>query len=225
MTIKYTKIFHSKTLQRFPNFGFWVWEYSIWQPWLALVDQFQNFRPSAETSKWSSKNRRKIVEKSSKNRRKIVEKSSKNRFSIFQKFPTNSKLPIRCKKAIPKHFIFCMISKFGKSDLQKYSNSVRTRHQRTDGFGNWVLPTKACVRSKLPQSYVQQAPDMYLGFLSRYFLQFLLNFNDHLKHVLGCSLPATVSSAWTKGRCHICVITSNLLLFDAFSYSINLYVL
>jgi hypothetical protein len=33
MVIKYTKIFHSKTHQNLPKFGFLVWKQTIWQPW------------------------------------------------------------------------------------------------------------------------------------------------------------------------------------------------
>jgi hypothetical protein len=32
MAIKYTNIFHSKTLQNLPKFGFLVLKYTIWQP-------------------------------------------------------------------------------------------------------------------------------------------------------------------------------------------------
>jgi hypothetical protein len=30
--IKFTDIFHCKTLQNFPKLGFWVWKYTIWNP-------------------------------------------------------------------------------------------------------------------------------------------------------------------------------------------------
>jgi hypothetical protein len=33
MAVKYSDLFHSKTLQNLPNFGFLVWKYTIWQPW------------------------------------------------------------------------------------------------------------------------------------------------------------------------------------------------
>jgi hypothetical protein len=33
MVIKYTKIFHSKTLQNLPKLGFLVLKQTIWQPW------------------------------------------------------------------------------------------------------------------------------------------------------------------------------------------------
>jgi hypothetical protein len=33
MAIKYTKIFHCKSLRNIPEFGFLVWKYAIWQPW------------------------------------------------------------------------------------------------------------------------------------------------------------------------------------------------
>jgi hypothetical protein len=37
MAIKYA-IFHWKTLQKnFPNWNFWFWKYTIWQPWLSTV--------------------------------------------------------------------------------------------------------------------------------------------------------------------------------------------
>jgi hypothetical protein len=32
MAIKYTNIFHCKTLQNLPKLGFLVWKYAIWQP-------------------------------------------------------------------------------------------------------------------------------------------------------------------------------------------------
>jgi hypothetical protein len=37
VSIKYTNIFHSKTLQNFPKFGFLVWKQTIWQPCWMLV--------------------------------------------------------------------------------------------------------------------------------------------------------------------------------------------
>jgi hypothetical protein len=33
IVIKYTNIFHCKTLQNLPKLGFLVWKYAIWQPW------------------------------------------------------------------------------------------------------------------------------------------------------------------------------------------------
>jgi hypothetical protein len=33
MVIKYTNIFHCKTLQNLPRLGFLVWKQTIWQPW------------------------------------------------------------------------------------------------------------------------------------------------------------------------------------------------
>jgi hypothetical protein len=36
VSIKYTNIFHCKTLQNLPRFGFLVWKQTIWQPWLAV---------------------------------------------------------------------------------------------------------------------------------------------------------------------------------------------
>jgi hypothetical protein len=32
VSIKYTNIFHCKTLQNLSKFGFWVWKQTIWQP-------------------------------------------------------------------------------------------------------------------------------------------------------------------------------------------------
>jgi hypothetical protein len=32
VSIKYTNIFHCKTLQNLPKFGFLVWKQAIWQP-------------------------------------------------------------------------------------------------------------------------------------------------------------------------------------------------
>jgi hypothetical protein len=37
MDIKYTNIFHCKTLQNFPKLGFLVWKYAIWQPSMAIM--------------------------------------------------------------------------------------------------------------------------------------------------------------------------------------------
>jgi hypothetical protein len=37
MVIKYTKIFHSKTLQNLPKLRFFVWKQTIWQPWYIPV--------------------------------------------------------------------------------------------------------------------------------------------------------------------------------------------
>jgi hypothetical protein len=36
VSIKYTNIFQSKTLQNIPKFGFLVWKQTIWQPWPGL---------------------------------------------------------------------------------------------------------------------------------------------------------------------------------------------
>jgi hypothetical protein len=47
MVIKYTNIFHCKTLQILPNLGFFVWKYAIWQPWrwsASFVDYLNVFR-------------------------------------------------------------------------------------------------------------------------------------------------------------------------------------
>jgi hypothetical protein len=33
VSIKYTNIFHCKTLQNLPKFGFSAWKQTIWQPW------------------------------------------------------------------------------------------------------------------------------------------------------------------------------------------------
>jgi hypothetical protein len=33
VSIKYTVLFHCKTLQNLPKFGFLVWKQTIWQPW------------------------------------------------------------------------------------------------------------------------------------------------------------------------------------------------
>jgi hypothetical protein len=35
VSIKYTNIFHCKTLQNLPKFGFLVCKQTIWQPWFA----------------------------------------------------------------------------------------------------------------------------------------------------------------------------------------------
>jgi hypothetical protein len=37
MTIKYSSIFHSKTLQNLPNLGFLVWKQTIWQPRIQVL--------------------------------------------------------------------------------------------------------------------------------------------------------------------------------------------
>jgi hypothetical protein len=39
MDIKYTNIFHYRTVKNLPKFGFWVWNYSIWQPCCRLQGQ------------------------------------------------------------------------------------------------------------------------------------------------------------------------------------------
>jgi hypothetical protein len=44
MVIKYTKIFHSKTLQNLPKLGILVWKQTIWQPW-----QWPKWRKFAES--------------------------------------------------------------------------------------------------------------------------------------------------------------------------------
>jgi hypothetical protein len=31
--LRYTNVFHSNTFQKIPKLGFWVREYTIWQPW------------------------------------------------------------------------------------------------------------------------------------------------------------------------------------------------
>jgi hypothetical protein len=42
MAIKYTNIFHYKTLPNLPKMGFLVWKYTIWQPWsMLLLDVFK----------------------------------------------------------------------------------------------------------------------------------------------------------------------------------------
>jgi hypothetical protein len=35
VSIKYTIIFHCKTLQNLPKIGFLVWKQTIWQPWIS----------------------------------------------------------------------------------------------------------------------------------------------------------------------------------------------
>jgi hypothetical protein len=37
VSIEYTNISHSKTLENFSKFGFLVWKQTIWQPWLRPV--------------------------------------------------------------------------------------------------------------------------------------------------------------------------------------------
>jgi hypothetical protein len=39
VSIKYTNIFHCKTLQNLPKFGFSVWKQTIWQPCFRRVDE------------------------------------------------------------------------------------------------------------------------------------------------------------------------------------------
>jgi hypothetical protein len=50
VSIKYTNIFHCKTHQNFPKFGFLVWEQTIWQPYFVWQnDFFDNLSSSAES--------------------------------------------------------------------------------------------------------------------------------------------------------------------------------
>jgi hypothetical protein len=39
VSIKYTNIFQSKTLQNLPKFDFLAWKQTIWQPWSKDVDE------------------------------------------------------------------------------------------------------------------------------------------------------------------------------------------
>jgi hypothetical protein len=49
MSIKWTKcpeniptiIFHCKTLQSLPKFGFLVWKQTIWQPWVSASEEIR----------------------------------------------------------------------------------------------------------------------------------------------------------------------------------------
>jgi hypothetical protein len=41
MAINFTNIFHCKTLQNLPKRGFWVWKFTIWQPWRGRVGRRQ----------------------------------------------------------------------------------------------------------------------------------------------------------------------------------------
>jgi hypothetical protein len=43
-TIKYTNIFHYKTLQNLPKFGFLVCKFAIWQPWSLVTLAEMEFR-------------------------------------------------------------------------------------------------------------------------------------------------------------------------------------
>jgi hypothetical protein len=36
VSVKHTNVFHCRTLQNVPNFGFLVWKQTLWQPWLQL---------------------------------------------------------------------------------------------------------------------------------------------------------------------------------------------
>jgi hypothetical protein len=58
MVIKYTKIFHSKTVQNLPKLGFLVWKQTIWQPWLCHSDihVFWKLVPKSET--WNSESQK-----------------------------------------------------------------------------------------------------------------------------------------------------------------------
>jgi hypothetical protein len=40
VSINYTNIFHCKTFQNLPKFGFLVWKQTIWQPSVCLPDRF-----------------------------------------------------------------------------------------------------------------------------------------------------------------------------------------
>jgi hypothetical protein len=39
--VKYTNIFHCKTIQNLPTFGSLVWKQTIWQPWSGAEHQFK----------------------------------------------------------------------------------------------------------------------------------------------------------------------------------------
>jgi hypothetical protein len=55
VSIKYTNIFHCKTLQNFPKFGFLVWKQTIWQP----CSTWQMMRaPSKNWINWTQFSRR-----------------------------------------------------------------------------------------------------------------------------------------------------------------------
>jgi hypothetical protein len=45
-TIDYDNIFHSKTLQNLPRFGFLVWKYAIWQPCMSDQKKSSPFFPN-----------------------------------------------------------------------------------------------------------------------------------------------------------------------------------
>jgi hypothetical protein len=49
MAIKYTKIFHSKTVQNLPKIEFLVWKQTIWQPSSTLGHEFSAFRGARQT--------------------------------------------------------------------------------------------------------------------------------------------------------------------------------
>jgi hypothetical protein len=55
VSIKYTYIFHCKTLQNLPKFGFLVWKQTIWQPWGWLRERELN---GAEKLIWRTQNRK-----------------------------------------------------------------------------------------------------------------------------------------------------------------------
>jgi hypothetical protein len=42
MDIKYTNIFHYKTLQNLSKLGFFVWKQTIWHPWSEFAFQITN---------------------------------------------------------------------------------------------------------------------------------------------------------------------------------------
>jgi hypothetical protein len=48
LAVKYTDIFHCKSLKNSTKLGFLVWKYSIWQPWFYGLD----FKLSWTTGEW-----------------------------------------------------------------------------------------------------------------------------------------------------------------------------
>jgi hypothetical protein len=50
VSIKYTIIFHCKTLQNLPKFGFLVWKQTIWQPWPSVIKTIRQWVPTWQYS-------------------------------------------------------------------------------------------------------------------------------------------------------------------------------
>jgi hypothetical protein len=44
MAIKYTNIYHCKTLPNLPKLGLWVWKETIWQPWMKEIQSLFSSR-------------------------------------------------------------------------------------------------------------------------------------------------------------------------------------